>query len=86
MATAKNNMTVAATFEVLNYTGPGSVGMSGFSSWGPTDDGRVKPDISGKGVNMYSSVGGSNSVYANYSGTSMSSPNVAGSLMLLQVP
>lgn len=84
MATAKNNMTVAATFEVLNYTGPGSVAMSGFSSWGPTDDGRVKPDISGKGVNMYSSVGGSNSAYANYSGTSMSSPNVAGSLMLLQ--
>ena len=84
MSTAKNSLTVAATFEVLNYTGPTSVAMSGFSSWGPTDDGRVKPDISGKGVNMYSSVGGSNQAYANYSGTSMSSPNVAGSLILLQ--
>lgn len=79
---AKNNIVVAATFEVLNYTGPSSVNMSSFSSWGPTDDGRIKPDISGKGVNMYSSVGASG--YANYSGTSMSSPNVAGSLILLQ--
>ena len=80
--TAKNNIVVAATFEVLNYTGPNSVNMSSFSSWGPTDDGRVKPDISAKGVNMYSSVG--TSQYANYSGTSMAAPNTSGSLILLQ--
>jgi len=80
--TSKNSLVVAATIEVINYTGPGSVYMSSFSSWGPTDDGRIKPDISAKGVAMYSSVGTSG--YANYNGTSMASPNVAGSILLLQ--
>jgi len=79
---SKNNLVVAATNEVLNYTSPNSVIMSSFSSWGPTDDGRIKPDISAKGVAMYSSVGPSS--YANYNGTSMASPNVAGSILLLQ--
>ena len=83
-AVAKNNMVVAATFEVLDYQDASDVFMSSFSSWGPTDDGRIKPDISAKGVNMLSSTGTSNNAYGNSSGTSMSSPNVSGSLILLQ--
>ena len=75
---------VAATFEVLDYEDASDVFMSSFSSWGPTDDGRIKPDISAKGVNMYSSTGASNGSYANFSGTSMAAPNVSGSLLLLQ--
>ena len=83
-AVSKNAMTVAAVHSVAEYTGPSSVKMSGFSSWGPTDDGRIKPDISAQGVSLYSSTSGSDTAYGIYSGTSMASPSVAGSLLLLQ--
>lgn len=82
---AKNILSVAAVNDVVGgYNGPGSVTMSSFSSWGPTDDGRIKPDISANGVQLYSSSSGSNSSYSTSSGTSMSTPNAAGSLILLQ--
>lgn len=81
---AKNILTVGATRDVANYTGPNSVNMTGFSSWGPTDDGRVKPDIVGNGSSVYSTSDAGTSSYSRASGTSMSSPNVAGSLLLLQ--
>ncbi|RZJ76348.1 MAG: T9SS type A sorting domain-containing protein [Flavobacterium sp.] len=85
--TAKNAVTVAAVFGMNSvYSEPSDVVMSSFSSYGPTDDNRVKPDISAKGVNVYSSVtsGTSNNAYGESSGTSMASPVVAGGALLLQ--
>ncbi|MBN1352305.1 S8 family serine peptidase [candidate division KSB1 bacterium] len=84
-AIAKNILTVGAVDDIPGgYSSPANVQMSSFSSWGPADDGRIKPDIVGNGVSLYSTDSGNNSDYVYKSGTSMSSPNVTGSLALLQ--
>ena len=84
MATSKNAIVVAATNQVSNYTGPSSVVMSNFSSYGPSDDRRVKPDIATKGVNVVSTSNESDTSYASSNGTSMASPGVTGTLLLVQ--
>jgi hypothetical protein len=81
---SKNILSIGAVNDVLSYNGPNDVTMSSFSGWGPADDGRIKPDLVGNGVLLFSSTKETNSSYGNSSGTSMSGPNVAGSLLLLQ--
>ena len=84
-STAKNILTVGAINPLpFGPTSTSSIQISNFSSWGPTDDGRIKPDIVGDGVNLTSTTSTGTSSYASLSGTSMSSPNVSGSLVLLQ--
>jgi len=82
---SKNAM-VVANAQDANIDGNGnliSVSISSDSSQGPTDDFRIKPDITGNGTGVISTFTGIDT-YAIASGTSMSSPNVAGSLLLLQ--
>jgi len=76
MSVAKNILTVGAVDDDRLITG--------FSASGPTDDGRIKPDVVAGGMDVYSSIGTSTSSYATYSGTSMAAASVTGSIALLQ--
>jgi hypothetical protein len=79
-AGAKNHIAVGSVDSNTDLT-------SSFSSWGPVDDGRIKPDISApgcqttgdSGVTSTSSSGG----YNVKCGTSMASPTVCGISALL---
>lgn len=77
-ATAKNVLTI------------GTVTASGmpapFSSFGPTDDGRIKPDVLAGGENVFTADADADDDYSDPSttfGTSFSAPVVCGSIGLL---
>jgi hypothetical protein len=94
----KNGIAVANTYAVLNYTGPSSVYIGNQygvgPSRGPSDDGRVKPDISVAGSSIYpyfySPVTGTSYYTDGFPGdtsastTSAAAPLATGTLMLLQ--
>ncbi len=85
-ATAKNNLVVADAQDA-NIDDDGnlvSVTIHSSSSEGPTDDYRIKPDITGNGDHVYSTQEESDDDYGTKTGTSMASPNVSGTLLLLQ--
>ncbi len=70
---AKNVLTVASLDYMDNVTG--------YSSRGPGTDGRVKPDVSAMGDNVFSTISTNN--YTSMSGTSMACPGTSGTLAAL---
>ncbi|HEY5782249.1 MAG TPA: S8 family serine peptidase [Lysobacter sp.] len=80
LATGPVSMTWGATASVVNPTG-GLI--SSFSAYGMSPDLQLKPDIGAPGGSIYSTYPLEKGGYANISGTSMSSPHVAGAAALL---
>lgn len=73
MGMAKNIITIAASKD--------NDAIASFSSKGPSDDGRVKPDLTANGVSVLSTLPGN--TYGQYSGTSMATPSACGAATLL---
>jgi len=83
-STAKSALSVGAT-----RRGTGAEQMASFSSCGPTDDGRIKPELTMPGQGIISAdfdgdVTSNNCTRAAMSGTSMASPGAAGLAALVR--
>lgn len=84
-ALAKNILTVGSVGDAVSGGARSLSGayMSSYADWGPTDDGRIKPDLVANGEGLYSSLNGGDASYGVYSGTSMASPSATGTAALL---
>lgn len=96
-ATAKNILVVGAVKDIPggNYQFPSDVVMTPYSGFGPTDDGRIKPDLVSNGQCLYATWDSSaynspcgpvceDELYCELYGTSMATPTITGSVALLQ--
>lgn len=87
-----------ASLEFVHSNKFNSTNLAGFSSRGPTLDGRIKPDVAAPGHTIYSTysdgaayshqcgagIGDKNSTLTTMSGTSMATPITAGSAALVR--
>ncbi len=76
-----NLPTVAVGTIVISRDNTAGPFMSEFSSWGPTHDLKIKPEITAHGGEITSTVPGG---YGEQSGTSMASPNMAGVMAIIR--
>ncbi len=84
-STSKNGVTVAAVEADVDTNGNLKEAIvANYSSFGPMDDSRIKPDIAGGGTNVFTTAAKGNTKYTTSTGTSMATPGVTGSMLLLQ--
>jgi autotransporter-associated beta strand protein len=84
-STAKNILTIGAVNDAVTSSvrDLAKATIASLSSTGPTDDGRIKPDLVANGVGLKSTYETSDTAYGTISGTSMATPNACGSATLL---
>lgn len=85
-AAAKNTLTVGAIAGarrdgdgVLLFTNE----ENDFANWGPTKDGRIKPDLVAPAIDIRSAGYASDTAYSTLTGSSQAAPQVAGAAALL---
>lgn len=82
---AKNVLTVGSVGDMAwDGFAATDVRLSSFSSMGPADDGRIKPDLVASGEYVESAFTFSDDAYGTSTGTSHAAPAVAGATLLLQ--
>lgn len=82
---SKNVLVVGAVKSTTdNFDNAQSIEPLNNSGFGPTDDGRIKPDLVAPGAGLYTTGSGSDSDYSQSSGTSAASAVVTGAAALLQ--
>lgn len=93
MATSKNAIVVGAAEDIVGNSDINDLKIARFSSYGPTVDFRIKPDIIANGVGFYSTINDflrredyvlDNTLYGYKSGTSMATPLVTGAITIWQ--
>ncbi|MBU5436974.1 S8 family serine peptidase [Tissierella sp. MSJ-40] len=67
--------------ELIDVENSNKGDMSSFSSWGPTPNFQLKPDITSVGGTVWSTV--NHNGYKSMSGTSMATPHVSGMMILM---
>lgn len=81
---SKNGITVGAVNDIVGgYTQPSDVQFTAFSCFGPTDDGRIKPDVMANGLSVMTPIETGVADYDYDSGTSYAAPTICGSAGLL---
>ncbi|MEI6176223.1 MAG: S8 family serine peptidase [Verrucomicrobiota bacterium] len=81
----KNSIAIGAVNDAVTsgVRDPLKATIANFSSTGPADDGRIKPDLVANGVNLFSTGIATDTTYVTMQGTSMATPNACGSATLL---
>ena len=84
MEIAKNAITVGAIYGAPdNPYNLAAIHTTYESSWGPTDDGRIKPDLVADGYDVYGAGNQSETNYFTAHGTSEAAPAVTGAIGVL---